>query len=314
MMRFARDVRLIPIVLVAIISLFGLKVSGLIFDGGYTLAERMDHNRNDLKIVPADSVPAFPKIVMAGQPETPQQPEPKQAWAKEMFNFGGGEGDVTGSVDKDKEGKKEEADKEKSKEASKEAGKEGGKEEKAAQSSLPISTKAPGPTKVEVADMSTTVEQGHIASSGERAVLERLRDRSQELDARKRELDMRENLIKAAEKRLEAKVAELKDTESRIDAATQNRDKAEAARFKSIVSMYEGMKPKDAARIFDRLDLKILVDVTTQINPRKMSDILAQMSPQTAERLTVELTSRATTQQKAQGADQLPKIDGKPSG
>ena len=324
MMRFARDVRLIPIVLVAIISLFLLKVSGLIFDGGYTLAERMDHNRNDLKIVPADSVPQFPKIVVAGDP-TAQPPEPKQAWAKEMFNFGGAEGDITGSVDKDKEAKKEEADKDKgkekpkdaakepAKEPAKEAAKEGG-EDKSDQPSLPTSTKAPGPTKVEVANMSTTVEQGHIASSGERAVLERLRDRSQELDARKRELDMRENLIKAAEKRLEAKVTELKDTESRIEAARQSRDKEEAARFKTIVSMYENMKPKDAARIFDMLDLKILVAVTTQINPRKMSDILAQMSPQTAERLTVELASRASTQQKAQGADQLPKIDGKPSG
>ncbi len=41
MTRFARDVRLIPIVLFATISLLALKVSGLVFDGGYTLAERL---------------------------------------------------------------------------------------------------------------------------------------------------------------------------------------------------------------------------------------------------------------------------------
>ena len=62
--------------------------------------------------------------------------------------------------------------------------------------------------------------------------------------------------------------------------------------------MYENMKPKDAARIFDRLDMKILVDVSTQMNPRKMSDILAQMSPDAAERLTVRLANRAGGAQK----------------
>jgi len=157
------------------------------------------------------------------------------------------------------------------------------------------------------------LEPGRVASPGERAILERLQTRRQELDTRNRELEMRENLIKAAEKRLEDKVVELKDTESRVNTAIGTRDKVGTERFKSIVSMYENMKSKDAARIFDRLDLKILVDVSTQINPRKMSEILGQMSPDSAERLTVELANRASAQPKAQTPDQLPKIEGKPS-
>jgi flagellar motility protein MotE (MotC chaperone) len=210
-----------------------------------------------------------------------------------MFNFGGNADDVTGSVG---EGEKKED------------------KDKPAEPKLATSTKAPGPPKVEVGNLSTTIEQGHIVSAGERAVLESLQDRSKQLEARARELDMRENLIKAAEKRLEAKVDELKGTEARIDTAAGNRDKAEAARFKGIVAMYENMKPKEAARIFDRLEQKILVEVTTQINPRKMSDILAQMSPDAAERLTVELAARAGGSQRPRGTGQLPKIEGKPVG
>ncbi len=72
--------------------------------------------------------------------------------------------------------------------------------------------------------------------------------------------------------------------------------------------MYENMKAKDAARIFDRLDMKILMDVASQMNPRRMSDVLAQMSPDAAERLTVELANRAG----ASGSE-LPKIEGKPT-
>ena len=66
MNRLLRDVRLIPIVLFATISLLVLKVSGLVFDGGYTLAQRMQvQYQTGLKIVPAESVPDQPKIIIA---------------------------------------------------------------------------------------------------------------------------------------------------------------------------------------------------------------------------------------------------------
>lgn len=289
MTRFARDVRLIPIVLFATISLLALKVSGLVFDGGYTLAERMQARyRGDLQITSRESVPDQPKIVLTEKYAKPGTAGPRQPWAQEMFSFNrGSSSDVTGSV--------------------------GAAEEKPSDPALKVSDKPPDPTKLEVAGAAIPLEPGRIASPGERAVLERLQSRRQELDTRNRELEMRENLLKAAEKRVEAKVAELKGTESRVNTAMGTRDKVEAERFKSIVTMYENMKSKDAARIFDRLDMKILVDVSTQMNPRKMSEILGQMSPDAAERLTVELANRASAQPKAQSPDQLPKIEGKPT-
>jgi len=312
-MRFVRDLRLIPLVLVATISLFALKVSGLIFDGGYTLAERMDHNKNDLKIVPADSVPPEPRIVF-GKDVPALDNAPKQSWAKEMFNFGGSSSDVTGSVDKDTKSKDDKDAKAESSAKSEKSEKGETKDDKTMAGGLAVTNKPPGPPKVEVGDLSAEIEKGHIASAGERAVLESLRQRNQQLDARKRELDMRESLINAAEKRLEAKVAELKDTEVKVNTAIGTRDKTEAARFAGIVAMYENMKSKDAARIFERLDLNILVDVATKMKPSKMSEILAQMSPDAAERLTVELANRAGAAPRPQGGDQLPKIEGKESG
>jgi flagellar motility protein MotE (MotC chaperone) len=289
MNRVWRDIRLIPIVLLATVSLFALKVSGLVFDGGYTLAERMQgRDKGDLKVTTPDSVPDFPKIVVTDQRVVPDAAPGKQSWAQQMFNYNdGSKNDVTGSV---------------------------GAEEKPSGPTLKTSNKAPDPPKLEIAGATYPIESGHINSPGERAILERLQDRRQELEARGRELDMRENLIKAAEKRLEAKVAELKDMESRVGDAVGARDKMEAARFKGIVSMYESMKPKDAARIFDRLELKILVEVSTQMKSNKMSEILAVMSPEAAVRLTVELANRASAQPRAQSPDQLPKIEAKPGG
>lgn len=298
MNRLWRDIRLIPIVLVATVSLLALKVSGLVFDGGYTLAERLQgRDKSSLQITTRESIPAYPKIVIADQRVKPDQGgAPKsssKSWAQEMFGYNesgsrdSAERDVTGSV--------------------------GANEAKPAAPPLKTSTKPPDPPKLEVAGASIPMEQGRVNSPGERAVLERLQDRRHELDSRNRELEMRESLLKAAEKRLDAKVNELKDIETKVNAATEAREKADAQRLKGIVSMYENMKPKEAARIFDRLDIKILVEVSTAMNPRTMSAILAQMTPEAAERLTVELATRSGAQASS-APDQLPKIEGRPNG
>jgi flagellar motility protein MotE (MotC chaperone) len=147
-------------------------------------------------------------------------------------------------------------------------------------------------------------------SPSERAILERLQARRQELEARAREIDIRESLLKAAEKRVESKVEEMKAVESRISTATQQKSEADTARFKGIVTMYEAMKPKDAAKVFDRLEMPVLIEIATQIAPRKMSDILGLMQTEAAERLTVEMARRAGSDKSASAAE-LPKIEGK---
>ena len=74
--------------------------------------------------------------------------------------------------------------------------------------------------------------------------------------------------------------------------------------------MYEGMKPKYAAKVFDRLEMSVLFEIASQIAPRKMADIFGLMSPEEAERLTAEMARRAGTDKSASTAD-LPKIEGK---
>jgi flagellar motility protein MotE (MotC chaperone) len=248
-----RDIRVLPVVLVAIAGLAVLKVAGLVIDGGYVFDYRAS--------------------------ETTKPP----SWAQENLNFPGGTkvdpADITGSVH---EKPKEEAAK-------------------------------PATAPPEVAQPQGTVvypEQNQQVSPSERAILERLQARRQELEARAREIDIRESLLKAAEKRIETKVEELKAVESRISTATEQKTVSDAARFKGIITMYEAMKPKDAAKVFDRLEMPVLIEIATQIAPRKMSDILGLMQTEAAERLTVEMARRAGSDKSAYAAD-LPKIEGK---
>jgi flagellar motility protein MotE (MotC chaperone) len=156
--------------------------------------------------------------------------------------------------------------------------------------------------------------EGPVPTGAERAILERLQQRREEIDTRARELDMRESLIENAEKRMDSRIDELKGVETRIKAETTQKSQDEDARLKSLITIYENMKPRDAAKIFNGLEDSVLVQVAAKINPRTMAEILAQMQPDVAQRLTVELANKV--QQAAQpgaGPGDLPKIDGQPT-
>ena len=103
---------------------------------------------------------------------------------------------------------------------------------------------------------------------------------------------MRERLLNSAEKKLDGRVGDLKALEEKAGGPAATKPAVEEAKaIKNLVIMYEAMKPKDAARVFDRLGLDVLVPVVQQMNPRKMSEVLAAMAPDRAEKLTVALAT-----------------------
>ncbi|WP_336486623.1 MotE family protein [Methylobacterium nigriterrae] len=131
------------------------------------------------------------------------------------------------------------------------------------------------------------------ASPTERALMEKLGARRDAIKQRSQELDLREQMLGEAERKLESGVSDLKQAEEKADAGGTKRSEAEKAGLKNIVTMYETMKPKDAARVFDRLNHEVLVPIVLAMNPRKMAEVLAVMQPEAAEKLTVALANRA---------------------
>jgi flagellar motility protein MotE (MotC chaperone) len=53
------------------------------------------------------------------------------------------------------------------------------------------------------------------------------------------------------------------------------------------------MKPKDAAKIFNNLDMNVLLRVAKTMSPRKMAPILAEMDAARAQELTVQMANLA---------------------
>ncbi len=131
-------------------------------------------------------------------------------------------------------------------------------------------------------------------SSAEVDVLTSLSKRRNELDARSRDLQTQQELMAAAEKRLDDKISSLKALQSRIQALLGERDADEQKQIDALVKTYASMRPRDAARIFDLLSDDVLLDVASRMKPDVLAAILAQMQPDIAQKLTVRLANRLT--------------------
>jgi flagellar motility protein MotE (MotC chaperone) len=123
-------------------------------------------------------------------------------------------------------------------------------------------------------------------------VLQQLAKRRQELDQRARQLDEREALVKAAEQRMEQKMAELRALQATVEELLKKRDAADEQQLASLVKIYENMKPQAAAQVFEEMDMDVLLDVVSRMKERKVAPILAQVSPTRAKELTYELMQR----------------------
>ena len=116
-----------------------------------------------------------------------------------------------------------------------------------------------------------------------------LAERRRLLEARQKELSVREALLQAAENELEQKYQELLSLREEIQGLLGQLDEQEGERVASLVKIYEGMKPKEAARIFNTLDLDVLLNVVSRMSERKSAPIIAAMDPPRARTLTIML-------------------------
>ena len=123
--------------------------------------------------------------------------------------------------------------------------------------------------------------------------------RREELESREKVLDTREGMLQAGEKRVDTKVAELKDLQAKIQSLLKTYNDQEAAKMKSLVKIYEDMKPKDAAAIFEQLDMDVLLDIIDRMKEAKVAPVLAQMNPAKAKEVTGELAKRHELSQAA---------------
>lgn len=129
-------------------------------------------------------------------------------------------------------------------------------------------------------------------SDEEIELLQQLGERRQDLEDRATTLDRREQMLQAAERRLDDKVLELAALKETIEELLTQYDDQQDRQVERLVNIYESMKAKDAARIFENLEMPVLLRVVDRMSERRTAPILAEMASDKAQALTLELAER----------------------
>lgn len=117
------------------------------------------------------------------------------------------------------------------------------------------------------------------------------RDRAEEREQR---LAQREATMAAAEKRLNDRLAELVVLQQRMQGLESALKERDAANWTGLVKLYEGMKPHDAAVLFNTLEKPVLLEILDRMKPAKASPVIAAMDPERARQVTADLATKRT--------------------
>jgi flagellar motility protein MotE (MotC chaperone) len=131
-------------------------------------------------------------------------------------------------------------------------------------------------------------------SDSEKAILLDLRQRRQDLDAFAASMAERESLLTAAEQKVAARVAELQALQKKLEGLDAAQKQKQDAGWQGLVKLYEAMKPRDAAVIFNELSMPVLLQVLDRMKEAKAASVMAAMAPEKARDVTADLARMRT--------------------
>jgi flagellar motility protein MotE (MotC chaperone) len=105
---------------------------------------------------------------------------------------------------------------------------------------------------------------------------------------------VRESILTAAEQKLSARVEELTALQKKLQDLEAARQQREEAGWQGLVKLYEDMKPRDAAVIFNNLQMPVLLALVDRMKALKAAPILAAMNPDKARDVTDGLAKMRT--------------------
>lgn len=131
-------------------------------------------------------------------------------------------------------------------------------------------------------------------SPAELRILQSLGARRGQLDQREQDIDVQLQLLAAAEAKLDAKVKALTGLKGDIQGLLGQVDAQKQAEVDRLVTVYAGMKPKDAAARMTLLSDEVRLPIAAKMKERTLAMILSNMAPGDAKILTERLAARLT--------------------
>ena len=123
-------------------------------------------------------------------------------------------------------------------------------------------------------------------------LLQNLAQRRDELDRWERNILIKESTLGATEKRIDEKITQVEAMKKEVAQLLSQYNEKEDTKIRSLVKIYENMKPKDAARIFDEVEMPILLLIIDKMSEKKVAPVLAFMDSRKAKSITVQLAEQ----------------------
>jgi flagellar motility protein MotE (MotC chaperone) len=290
--------RLIPSVILAATVLLGLKVSDIFSVGGHALAQGpstsqatgtpldLTSQANAAKTPSPTPAAGQPQDTSAAKPTAPTAPPQQQSAAPQP------------AAPKQAAPQQQAAAPQQQASAPQAAAPPA----EAAKAAPPAEAAKPGPQTAEATAAGApgaatpaakpAMKDPLLLSPAEIEILQELSARRTQLDKRAADVDQQQVVLRAAEKRIDEKIAKLQDLQKSIQASVDKQNAVDDARTQSLVKIYETMKPPDAAQILSQLDMPILLQMLSHMKEAKTAPILAAMDPAKAEAITTAMAKR----------------------
>lgn len=148
-----------------------------------------------------------------------------------------------------------------------------------------IQTAALGPSLPEpVAQRTDAVSEAELSLE--------IRRRERAVEAREASLAERQAVLTAFEARVQAQISALEAAEAELAATMALADRAAEDDILRLVSVFEEMKPEDAAAVFAEMDPEFAAGFLARLTPGAAAAILAGLAPRQAYALSALIAGR----------------------
>jgi flagellar motility protein MotE (MotC chaperone) len=119
-----------------------------------------------------------------------------------------------------------------------------------------------------------------------------LQQKEADIQRREEQLKEKEEHLANVQKEVEQKVKELLAIQKEIQASRNEKQESQNTKVRSLAKIYGTMKPKEAAKLFENLDDKLVMGIISTMTPDEAAAILALMEVKKAAKISEALSGR----------------------
>ena len=154
-------------------------------------------------------------------------------------------------------------------------------------------------TSKAIASEKSTSDKGKVKKDKTKVIIysgdisrEAILRKKAELERKEKELKMKEAELLIIQKDITEKIARLERLRNEIKAENEKRAFIKEKRFKHLVKVYSSMKPASAAKLIEKLDTRVAVELLSKMKGDIAGNILSYMNVEKAAKISEGLFNK----------------------